>query len=132
VSAGAKRNRQIHKIARSVYNKKYKQEHKKELSDYQKRYLEKYPKHIINIRLSPRYNQWRSDVFQRDNWTCQTCGIRGYNLEAHHSMVGFTKLLKTNNINTYDDALKCEALWELDNGVTLCEDCHKLINWRST
>lgn len=58
-----------------------------------------------------QYRQWRSDIFERDNWTCQTCGLRGCYLEAHH-------------IKAW--AHFKELRYELSNGVTLCRDCHKL------
>lgn len=58
-----------------------------------------------------KYKQWHSDVFQRDNWTCQTCGIRGAKLQSHHikSWAKYPKLR-----------------YEISNGVTLCLECHKL------
>lgn len=57
------------------------------------------------------YKKWRSDVFARDGWTCQTCGVRGCYLEAHHikSWAKFPQLR-----------------YEINNGVTLCKGCHKL------
>ena len=57
------------------------------------------------------YKQWRSDVFKRDGWTCQTCQSRGIYLEAHH-------------IKPW--AKFPDLRYSLDNGVTLCKDCHKL------
>ena len=68
---------------------------------------------IRNKRCSPEGKQWRSDIFQRDNWTCQTCGKRGCYLEAHH-------------IKSWVNYL--ELRYELNNGVTLCKECHKLTN----
>lgn len=60
---------------------------------------------------NPEYKQWRSNVFQRDNWTCQTCGVRGIYLEAHH---------------VFSWAKFPELRFCLENGVTLCRECHKL------
>ena len=59
------------------------------------------------------YKKWRTAIFSRDNWTCQTCQIRGGYLEAHH----------IRSWKNYSDLrLKTE------NGVTLCKPCHKLAN----
>jgi len=60
---------------------------------------------------SREYKIWRISVFERDQFRCQVCGIVGKYLTAHHikSFAKFPKLRL-----------------ELDNGITLCEDCHKL------
>ena len=71
------------------------------------------------------YYQWRSDVFQRDNWTCKTCGINGVYVTAHH-IKGFSKIIKENNVKSREHARKLPELWDVNNGITLCEDCHKL------
>lgn len=61
------------------------------------------------------YCRWRGDVFKKDNYTCQCCGNRGKKgkiviLNAHH-LNGY-HWDKENRIN-------------VDNGITLCEECHK-------
>lgn len=77
------------------------------------------------------YKIWRSKVFERDNWTCQTCGFRGGYVTAHH-INGFSKIIKKNCIETIKQARECNELWEINNGVTLCESCHSLTdNYKS-
>ena len=55
------------------------------------------------------YKEWVINVFKRDNYTCQCCGKRGGNLNAHHLY----------NFSEYE-----ELRYEVSNGITLCEKCH--------
>jgi hypothetical protein len=38
----------------------------------------------------------------------------------------FSEILKEYNVKTLDDAHKCKELWDINNGRTLCINCHKL------
>lgn len=79
------------------------------------------------IRGLYEYRQWRSDVFTRDSFTCQSCFIKGGELNAHH-IKPFYKIFEDNNIKSLKDAMQCEELWNINNGVTLCIECHKKTN----
>lgn len=65
------------------------------------------------IRQSFEYRLWREAVFARDNWTCRFCGRKGCRLEADH-------------IKQF--AFYPELRFAIDNGRTLCKDCHKKTN----
>ena len=82
------------------------------------------------IRATFKYRQWRSDVFQRDSFICVWCGFsKGNILEADH-IIPFADILIKNEITTLEQALECEELWNINNGITLCRKCHeKTYNW---
>ncbi len=67
---------------------------------------------------------WIIEVFKRDNYTCQKCGIIGGRLVAHH-IKPFNIIFKENNIKSLIEAFYCNELWDLDNGESLCVKCHK-------
>jgi len=71
---------------------------------------------------------WRSEIFKRDNFTCRICGNDDSdNLNAHHIM-SVLKILQYYEIIDFGEALKCKKLWDINNGITLCKDCHKEIH----
>lgn len=59
---------------------------------------------------APEYKKWRTNIFKKDNYTCQCCGDnKGGNLRAHH-------------LDGYD---WCEERrMDINNGITLCKECH--------
>lgn len=84
-----------------------------------------------SIRRMPEYINWRNDVFERDKYTCQSCGVSKCYVTAHH-IVSFAKIIGLNNIKSRAEARDCQQLWDVKNGVTLCESCHeKTDNYRS-
>lgn len=62
------------------------------------------------VRGQKEYRQWRSLVFERDNYTCQCCGdSKGGNLHSHH---------------IYNFAEYISIRFEVSNGITICDKCH--------
>lgn len=77
------------------------------------------------IRMGFEYRQWRSDIFTRDNFTCVLCNKKGGYLEADHYPKGFAEIFYEYKIKTLEEAIECEEFWNINNGRTLCLDCHK-------
>lgn len=62
-------------------------------------------------RTTAAIKEWKLQVFQRDDWSCRCCGVRGVKLNAHH-------------IKRFRDYPSLRT--ELSNGITLCVSCHKV------
>jgi 5-methylcytosine-specific restriction endonuclease McrA len=60
-----------------------------------------------------QYKAWRTAVFTRDNWTCQSCSRRGGDLHAHHIELW---------------SRRPELRFEVSNGLTLHEECHRALH----
>lgn len=66
-------------------------------------------------RNSEQYAIWRREVFERDNYICKACFLSKRELNSHH-IESFNK-----NI---------ELRFIVNNGITLCEDCHNMFHKR--
>ena len=79
----------------------------------------------IQIHNLDEYKQWRHKIYVRDGFACVECREIGSRLVAHH-IKAFARIFEENNITTIIEAQICKELWDIDNGVTLCDGCHEL------
>jgi len=63
----------------------------------------------VKIRTSFEYNLWRRKVFKKDRFVCQKCHRNNKKLRVHH----------INNFARFP-----ELRFEVNNGITFCEDHH--------
>lgn len=63
------------------------------------------------LRRNSNYRIWRKSVFERDEYTCQCCGKVGDKLRGHH---------------IFSWADNKELRYDINNGITLCNECHDL------
>jgi len=84
------------------------------------------------IRQSIMGRAWIRKCLQRDNFTCRECGSTK-NLVVHH--IKHFAVILDYFLEVYgglpketlvEMSQKYIFFWELNNGITLCEDCHKL------
>jgi predicted HNH restriction endonuclease len=73
-------------------------------------------------RNSFRYRIWREAVMKRDNYTCSICDIK------NTKGLGKTIYLNAHHIENFSNIK--EKRYELDNGITMCNTCHKLFHIR--
>ncbi len=61
------------------------------------------------LKSTGEYKNWRKQVFERDNWTCQKCNAKGGKLHPHH--------IKPKSTNP-------KVVFDVSNGITFCVKCH--------
>src|SRR3990167_1939199 len=61
------------------------------------------------MRKTIEYKIWRRNTFERDDYTCQWCRVKGCYIEAHH-------------IKRFSDYPNLR--FDLNNCITLCKPCH--------
>ncbi len=87
------------------------------------------------IREIKEYSKWREGIFERDDYTCKKCLVRGVRLRAHHKkqfhVILNEFLNKYNNFDVVEDAdvlvelaRSYDPFWDITNGETSCNDCH--------
>jgi hypothetical protein len=91
----------------------------------------------FRIRSSEPSIKWRKSVFHRDWCTCKHCGKNNIKLDAHH-IKPFQKILEEflafysqfSPIEDKETLLRLSSswpeFWDVSNGISLCEECHKL------
>lgn len=67
----------------------------------------------VTKRRTKKVVEWRTKVFKRDNYTCIKCNKPNKYLNAHHICpYAYYKRLR----------------YDINNGATLCSECHKLLH----
>lgn len=74
---------------------------------------ERLRQHNHEERNSWKYRDWRDQVFERDQYTCQYCHQQGGHLNAHHVWAWMNY-----------PALR----FDVTNGITLCRTCHRKVH----
>jgi len=73
------------------------------------------------IRTGQNMEKWRTQIYKRDGYTCQECG----NMSSKSNPV----ILNAHHIKSFKDYPKLR--FDVDNGVTLCVECHDKIHGKS-
>ena len=67
---------------------------------------------VTRKRNSRKHQKWSKAIRDRDNNSCQDCGITKVRLHAHH-------------IVPIKECINSNLEFDIDNGITLCPMCHK-------
>jgi len=87
------------------------------------------------------YNDWRKQIFEKDNYTCQNCNNhskKGKSVYLHpHHIKSYNLIVQEfleiyNQFSLIEDretlvrlAMTYEPFWDTNNGITLCKKCHR-------
>ena len=100
-----------------IYGDRWKEEIEKRMSGFRiyAKFRKKNAKRLYG-HCSKKDIEWRKSIWIRDDYTCQKCGIKGG--------CGKAVILNAHHIKSYSKYPECR--YDMNNGITLCIDCHKL------
>ena len=67
---------------------------------------------LVPERNSLPWKKWRTQIFERDNYICQRCEVRGGLLVPHHII---------------PRKIRPDLIYDINNGSTLCSTCHPTV-----
>lgn len=75
------------------------------------------------LRTHDKYDKWRFAIYKRDEYKCVKCGTKSDKLHAHHikPLIEIVNEYKGN----IKEILNSEIFNDINNGITLCPECHK-------
>jgi len=80
------------------------------------------------IRDFVKKSGWGIDIFRRDGFSCLLCKhTSGGSLNAHH-IIPLNEIIDYYNITTIDECKNYPLFFDLDNGSTLCKECHTWVH----
>ena len=82
------------------------------------------------IRTNRKYIDWRTKIFKRDGFIDQITKrpiLGSGNARVHH-IIPFVALLRKYKITTLEEALVCDPLWDMSNGITVSKETHDEIH----
>ncbi len=107
-----------------AYNRAKKHFCSKECYDeYRANKKETYKEISHYLRTHEKYDEWRAKIFKRDKYECSKCGTKK-NLHAHH-INQLYDICDKYDMNI-DKILNSKEFNDIDNGITLCQNCHAL------
>jgi hypothetical protein len=77
---------------------------------------------IRKIRKHPKYMLWKRKVLKRDGWSEKDKGI-----QVHHHPKEISTILAENRVYSLGQAVNCDELWDVDNGIVLSRGEHFVI-----
>lgn len=85
---------------------------------------EHYIKFRSKIEHMPLYERWKQDVLKKCGEKCQLDKSHvDRHTEVHHIDSLYSIYIK-NNLISNEEIIKCKKLWDIDNGIVLCKECH--------
>jgi len=81
---------------------------------------------LFSIRKCDLYFDWKNRIYNRDKSKDQ---ITGEHTNGHgnvHHRIPFWRIIDHYKITSLGKALRCRAMWNVDNGVLMSKDTHNL------